>query len=73
MSTITSWAVTSAQIRREGHSTRYVLTRMFLGAQMNMTDSNIGYLVMDLDKAVSHEVEAALRELPTSIKTRILY
>jgi hypothetical protein len=42
-------------------------------AQMNMTDSNIGYLVMDLDKAVSHEVEAALRELPTSIKTRILY
>lgn len=50
-----------------------MLTRMFLGAQMNMTDSNIGYLVMDLDKAVSHEVEAALRELPTSIKTRILY
>ncbi len=41
--------------------------------QMNMTDSNIGYLVMDLDKAVSHEVEAALRELPTSIKTRILF
>ncbi|BDA50267.1 D-3-phosphoglycerate dehydrogenase [Coccomyxa sp. Obi] len=42
-------------------------------AQVNVTDSNIGYLVMDLDKAVSHEVEAALRELPTSIKTRILY
>lgn len=38
-----------------------------------MTDNNIGYLVMDLDKQVSREVEAALRELPTSIKTRILY
>jgi hypothetical protein len=42
-------------------------------AQVNVTDSNIGYLVMDLDKEVSHEVEAALRDLPTNIKTRILY
>lgn len=38
-----------------------------------MTDNAIGYLIMDLDKAVSHEVEAALKELPTNIKTRILY
>ncbi|CAL5222020.1 g4310 [Coccomyxa viridis] len=42
-------------------------------AQVNVTDSNIGYLVMDLEKDLSHEVEAALRDLPTSIKTRILY
>ena len=41
--------------------------------QVNMTDNNIGYLIMDLDKEVSHEVEAALRELPTVIRTRILY
>ncbi len=45
----------------------------WLHAQVNMTDTNIGYLVMDLEKDLSHEVEAALRELPTSIKTRILY
>ena len=38
-----------------------------------MTDNHIGYLIMDLDKAVSHEVEAALKELPTNIRTRILY
>ncbi|CAK0786633.1 hypothetical protein CVIRNUC_009847 [Coccomyxa viridis] len=42
-------------------------------AQVNVTDSNIGYLVMDLEKDLSHEVEAALKDLPTSIKTRILY
>ncbi len=42
-------------------------------AQVNMTDNNIGYCIMDLDKEVSHEVEAALRELPTVIRTRILY
>ena len=41
--------------------------------QVNVTDSNIGYLVMDLEKDLSHEVEAALKDLPTSIKTRILY
>ena len=38
-----------------------------------MTDNNIGYLCMDLDKEVSHEVEAALKELPAVIRTRILY
>ena len=41
--------------------------------QVNMTDNNIGYLCVDLDKEVSHEVEAALRELSTVIRTRILY
>ena len=41
--------------------------------QVNVTDSNIGYLVMDLEKDLSHEVEAALKDLHTSIKTRILY
>ena len=41
--------------------------------QVNMTDNHIGYLIMDLDKAVSHEVEAALKELSTNIRTRTLY
>ena len=49
------------------------LSKCALCLQVNVTDSNIGYLVMDLEKDLSHDVEAALRELPTSIKTRILY
>ena len=42
-------------------------------AQMLGTDPNIGYLVMDLDQAVSHEVKKAVGALETSIKTRMLY
>ena len=49
------------------------LRAMGIKTQVNVTDSNIGYLVMDLEKDLSHEVEAALKDLPTSIKTRILY
>ena len=41
--------------------------------QVLATDEAIGYLVMDLDKEVANEVKTAIRELPTSIKTRILY
>ena len=42
-------------------------------AQTLATDSEIGYLVIDMDKEVSSEVKAAIEELKTSIKTRILY
>jgi D-3-phosphoglycerate dehydrogenase len=42
-------------------------------AQALSTDADIGYLVMDTDRALSSEVKAAIEELPTSIKTRILY
>jgi D-3-phosphoglycerate dehydrogenase len=42
-------------------------------SQVLATDSNIGYLIMDLDQDVSDEVRAAIAALPTSIKTRILY
>jgi D-3-phosphoglycerate dehydrogenase len=42
-------------------------------AQVLATDPDIGYLVMDLDQDVSHDVKNALAELPNSIKTRILY
>lgn len=42
-------------------------------SQVLATDPDIGYLVMDLDRAVAQEVRAAMARLETSIKTRILY
>jgi D-3-phosphoglycerate dehydrogenase len=42
-------------------------------AQLLSTDPEIGYLIMDLDQDVSHEVKDAVAALETSIKTRILY
>lgn len=42
-------------------------------AQQLATDADIGYLVMDLDKEVANDVRLAIAELPTSIRTRILY
>ena len=41
--------------------------------QVLATDSNIGYLIMDLDQDVSKDVKRAVAALPTSIRTRILY
>jgi D-3-phosphoglycerate dehydrogenase len=41
--------------------------------QVLATDPDIGYLVMDVDKEVATDVKNAIRELPTCIKTRILY
>jgi D-3-phosphoglycerate dehydrogenase len=42
-------------------------------AQSLATDSEIGYLILDTDKALSQEVKNAIETLKTSIKTRILY
>ncbi len=42
-------------------------------SQVLATDSNIGYLVMDLDQDVSNDVMVAMSALPTSIKTRFVY
>ena len=42
-------------------------------AQMLATDAEIGYLIMDLDRAVSLEVRDDIAALSTNIKTRILY
>lgn len=42
-------------------------------AQMLSTDPDIGYLIMDLDHNVSHEVRDAIAALETNIRTRILY
>ena len=42
-------------------------------SQVLATDQNIGYLVMDLDKDVSNDVNRAIAALDTNIRTRILY
>ncbi|MEI9950093.1 MAG: phosphoglycerate dehydrogenase [Pseudomonadota bacterium] len=42
-------------------------------SQMLVTDSQIGYLIMDLDQDVSDEVRQAIGLLPTNVRTRILY
>jgi D-3-phosphoglycerate dehydrogenase len=42
-------------------------------AQVLSTDADVGYLIMDLDQDVSQDVKQAVAELPTSIKTRILF
>lgn len=41
-------------------------------AQALATDSEIGYLIMDLDKEVAMEVKTAIESLKTSIRTRIV-
>lgn len=42
-------------------------------AQTLATDSDIGYLILETDKALSFEVKNAIEGLKESIKTRILY
>ena len=42
-------------------------------AQLLATDPDIGYLIMDMDQDVSHDVKKAVASLETSIKTRILF
>jgi D-3-phosphoglycerate dehydrogenase / 2-oxoglutarate reductase len=42
-------------------------------SQMLVTDSQTGYLIMDLDQDVSEPVRQAIGELPTNVRTRILY
>ncbi len=42
-------------------------------AQVLSTDPDIGYLLMDLEQAVSQDVKRAIGGLTTSIKTRILF
>jgi D-3-phosphoglycerate dehydrogenase len=44
-----------------------------ISSQLLSTDPNIGYLMMDLEKDVSDEVRKEISELPTNIRTRILY
>jgi D-3-phosphoglycerate dehydrogenase / 2-oxoglutarate reductase len=41
--------------------------------QVLRTYSNIGYLVIDVDKEASDEIRTKIEQLPASIKTRVLY
>jgi len=41
--------------------------------QILLTDPNIGYLLMDLNREVSEEVRLQMAALPTNIRTRVLY
>ncbi len=42
-------------------------------AQMLCTNPEVGYLILDMDQNVSHDVKKAVSDLTTSIKTRIVY
>ncbi|MEO8178026.1 MAG: phosphoglycerate dehydrogenase, partial [Deltaproteobacteria bacterium] len=42
-------------------------------SQVLETNSDVGYLVMDLDRDVSDQVHARVSALETNIRTRILY
>ncbi len=41
--------------------------------QVLATDSDIGYLVMDIEREVSEAVSTAMASLPTNLRTRVLY
>jgi D-3-phosphoglycerate dehydrogenase / 2-oxoglutarate reductase len=41
--------------------------------QILATDPNIGYLLMDLNREVSEEVRLQMTQLPTNIRTRVLF
>lgn len=42
-------------------------------AQYLSTDNNIGYLIMDMEKGEAERVADEVRQLPTAIKTRVLF
>lgn len=48
-------------------------TKANVSAQVLATDPTLGYLVMDLDRTVSEEVNEQVKALKTSIRTRILF
>ena len=58
------------------HPSTHGVLRILLeldGEIVTKADPDIGYLVLDTDKALSQEVKNAIESLKTSIKTRILY
>ncbi len=42
-------------------------------AQFLSTDSQIGYLIMDMEKGEAEQVADQIRKIPTAIKTRVLF
>jgi D-3-phosphoglycerate dehydrogenase len=47
--------------------------RVNIHSQLLSTDSEIGYLIMDLDQDASDSVRQGIGSLPTNVRTRILY
>ena len=56
-----------------GPTERGLVLFLLFSTQLLSTDPDIGYLIMDLDQDVSQDVKQLIAELPTSIKTRILF
>lgn len=50
-----------------------ILSQYNVQAQILRTKDDVGYLMVDMDKEVSRECHEAIRALPHSIKTRILF
>jgi len=51
----------------------HVLADYNVVAQLLMTLGNVGYLIVDVDRAVSGEIKQKISALSKSIKTRLLY
>lgn len=50
-----------------------ILSSYNVKGQMLLTQATEGYLIVDVDSQVSEEVRAQIAELPSSIKTRLLF
>jgi len=50
-----------------------ILSDYNVSSQMLMTNAEVGYLMIELDSEVSHEVRDKLAALKNSIKTRVLF
>ena len=46
---------------------------MNISGQFLSTDEQVGYVISDLDKDYNKEVIKALKEIPNTIKFRVLY
>ncbi len=46
---------------------------MNISGQFLSTDAQVGYVISDLDKGYNKEVIKALKEIPNTIKFRVLY
>ena len=54
-------------------NTRLSSHKINILGQYLKTNDNIGYVVVDVDKQLSRKAEGLLREVPNTIKVRLLY
>ena len=50
-----------------------VLTNYNVVAQLLMTRGSVGYLIVEIDSALSKEIKAKISAIEQNIKTRVLY